>query len=42
VALLGDLEPAGGDFRIVRARIAEGDSGLALSASEPILVAAPR
>jgi len=42
VALLGDLKPVEGGFRIVRARIAEGDSGLALSASEPILLAAPR
>jgi len=42
VALLGDLEPVEGGFRIVRARIVHGDSGLALKASEPILVAAPR
>jgi hypothetical protein len=42
VTLLGDLEPVGGGFRIVRARIAHGESGFTLRSSEPILVTAPR
>jgi uncharacterized membrane protein len=42
VALLGDLEAIEGGFRIVRARIAQGDTGFFLRASEPILVTAPR
>ena len=42
VALLGDLEPAEGGFRIARARIAQREQGFALVSSEPILVAAPR
>jgi hypothetical protein len=42
VALLGELEPVEGGFRIVRARIAHRDGGFTLLASEPILVTAPR
>ncbi|HYN02197.1 MAG TPA: hypothetical protein VE359_07115, partial [Vicinamibacteria bacterium] len=42
VALLGDLAAAEGGFRIVRARIAGGESGFTLRSSEPILVTAPR
>jgi hypothetical protein len=42
VALLGELEPVEGGFRIVRARIAHGESGFTLRSSEPILVTAPR
>jgi hypothetical protein len=42
VALLGELEPAEGGFRIVRARIVHGETGFTLRASEPILVTAPR
>lgn len=42
IALLGDLEAVEGGFRIVRARIAQGDTGFFLRASEPILVTAPR
>jgi uncharacterized membrane protein len=42
VALLGDLAAAEGGFRIVRARIADGESGFTLRSSEPILVTAPR
>lgn len=42
VALLGDLEAVSGGFRIVRARIAQGEQGFALVSSEPILVTAPR
>jgi hypothetical protein len=42
VALLGNLEPADGGFRIVRARIAQGAAGFVLRSSEKILVAAPR
>jgi len=42
VTLLGELEPVEGGFRIVRARIAHGDSGFTLRSSEPILVSAPR
>ncbi len=42
IALLGDLEPVEGGFRIVRARIAQGESGFALRSSETILVTAPR
>jgi hypothetical protein len=42
VALLGELEPAEGGFRIVQARIAHGESGFALRSSETILVTAPR
>jgi uncharacterized membrane protein len=42
VALLGDLEPAKGGFRIVRARIAHGETGFTLRSSETILVTSPR
>jgi hypothetical protein len=42
VALLGDLEPAEGGFRILRARIAHGEKGFTLVSSGPILVSAPR
>jgi hypothetical protein len=42
VALLGDLEAADGGFRIVRARIAQGEQGFTLVSSAPILVTAPR
>ena len=42
VALLGDLEPAEGGFRILRARIAHGEKGFTLGSSDPILVSAPR
>jgi uncharacterized membrane protein len=42
VALLGDLEPAEGGFRIVRARLHHGDGGFVLRSSETILVTAPR
>jgi uncharacterized membrane protein len=42
VTLLGELEPVEGGFRIVRARIAHGESGFTLRSSEPILVTAPR
>jgi uncharacterized membrane protein len=42
VALLGELEPAEGGFRIAQARIAHGESGFALRSSETILVTAPR
>jgi uncharacterized membrane protein len=42
VSLLGELEPVEGGFRIVRARIAHGESGFTLRSSEPILVTAPR
>ncbi|HEX9188688.1 MAG TPA: hypothetical protein VGB87_16525, partial [Vicinamibacteria bacterium] len=42
VALLGDLEPAGGAFRVVRARVAQGENGFVLRSSETILVTAPR
>ena len=42
VALLGDLEAVEGGFRIVRARIAHGESGFTLRSSETILVTAPR
>ena len=42
VALLGDLEPVEGGFRIVRARVAQGEAGFVLRSSETIVVAAPR
>jgi hypothetical protein len=42
VALLGDPEPAEGGFRIVRARLAQGEAGFVLRSSETIVVAAPR
>ena len=42
VALLGELEPVEGGFRMVRARIAQGESGFTLRSSETILVTAPR
>jgi uncharacterized membrane protein len=42
VALLGELESAADGFRILRARIAHGDSGFTLRSSEPIPVAVPR
>jgi uncharacterized membrane protein len=42
VALLGDLAAAEGGFRILRARIADGEGGFTLRSSEPILVTAPR
>jgi len=42
VALLGDLEAVSGGFRIVRARIAQGERGFKLVSSEPILVTSPR
>jgi hypothetical protein len=42
VALLGDLEAVSGGFRIVRARIAQGEQGFTLASSAPILVTAPR
>jgi uncharacterized membrane protein len=42
VALLGDLEPVEGGFRILLAKIAHGESGFTVRSSEPILVDAPR
>jgi hypothetical protein len=42
VALLGDMEPVEGGFRVVRARIAHGESGFVLRSSETILVTGPR
>ena len=42
VALLGELEPDEGGFRIVRARLAQGEQGLEIRAEETILVSAPR
>ncbi len=42
VALLGDPEPVEGGFRIVRARIAQDETGFVLRSSETIVVAAPR
>lgn len=42
IALLGDLVPAAGGFRITRAVIVQGPDGFALKESAPILVAAPR
>lgn len=41
VALLGDPEPVEGGFRIVRARIAQGEAGFVLRSLETIVVAAP-
>jgi hypothetical protein len=41
VALLGDLEPGEGGFRIVRARVTNGGSGFSLRSTETILVTAP-
>ncbi len=42
VALLGDLEPAPGGFRVLRARIGESDTGFVVRSSEIVLLAAPR
>jgi hypothetical protein len=42
VALLGDLEPVEGGFRIVRARVAHAENGFVLRSSEAIVVAGPR
>jgi uncharacterized membrane protein len=42
VALLGDFEPVEGGFRIVRARIAQGDAGFVLRSLETIVVTGPR
>jgi uncharacterized membrane protein len=42
IALLGDLEPVEGGFRVVRARIAHGESGFTLRSSDTILVTSPR
>jgi hypothetical protein len=42
VALLGDPEPVEGGFRIVRARIGQGESGLVLRSSETIVITATR
>ncbi len=42
VALLGELEPAEGGFRILLAKVADGESGFTLRSTEPILVSVPR
>jgi hypothetical protein len=42
VALLGDLEPVEGGFRIVRGRIGHSETGFVLRSSDAILVTAPR
>jgi hypothetical protein len=42
VALLGELEPAEGGFRILLAKVAHGESGFTVRSSEPILVSVPR
>jgi hypothetical protein len=42
VALLGELQPAEGGFRIVRARLRHADGGFTLRSSETILVTALR
>lgn len=41
LALLGELEPAEGGYRIVRARITHGDAGFTLRSEETIVVRAP-
>lgn len=42
IALLGELEPTDAGFRVVRARLVQGESAFTLRSSETILVAAPR
>jgi hypothetical protein len=41
VALLGDLEPVEGGFRVIRGRIAHSEAGFVLRSSDAILVTAP-